>query len=400
MNVIGLMSGTSLDAIDAAFVQIERRGDVLELTLREFLMQPLDNALRQAVRETLPPQQGSTKAVCELNFALGEAFAQAAAAVASDAQMPIAQVDLIASHGQTIYHQAEAPRSTLQISNPAVIAARTGCTVVSDFRSRDIALGGHGAPLVPWFDELFFRHEKLHRVALNIGGMANLSYVPPRGEILAFDTGPGNVLIDEAMRLISNGEKMYDENGDCAQRGQIHEKLLQKWLAHPYFQMPPPKSTGRELFGPQEALFMVKEGQDFGLNPADIIATLTALTARTITDALQTLPQADELFVGGGGARNTFLMQQIGMRFSGTVRHTDELCLPAVAKEAVAFATMGFATLHNWPSNLPSATGALQSTVLGNITPGDNFQDLMRRVTASPLAAPSRLILRHYHSAD
>ena len=391
MNVIGLMSGTSLDAIDAAFVEIEMRGDTLELSLCAFVMQPLDNALRDAVRQLLPPHPGNTRTICELNFALGEAFAQAAQSVAEKANL---KADLISSHGQTIYHCAEAPRSTLQIANPAVIAARSGCTVISDFRSRDIALGGHGAPLVPWFDALLFRHQNLHRVLLNIGGMANLSYVPPQGEIIAFDTGPGNVLIDEAIRILTNGTKTFDGNGAFAQSGQISEQLLQNWLTHPYFQMAPPKSTGRELFGPREARNMIDEGRALRLSDADIIATITTLTARTITSALHFLQRVDEIFIGGGGAKNSFLMAQIAAGFSGIVRGTDELGLPSDAKEAVAFATMGFATLHGWPCNLPSATGAAQAAVLGSITPGDNFQNLMRNVTAPHFVAPSRLILR------
>ncbi|HEY0074944.1 MAG TPA: anhydro-N-acetylmuramic acid kinase [Abditibacteriaceae bacterium] len=393
MNVIGLMSGTSVDAIDAALVQIEKRNEVLELSLRAFVMQPLDNGLRDEVRHLLPPHQGNTQAVCELNFALGEAFAQAAQAVAEKADVAVKDVDLIASHGQTIYHQAKSPRSTLQIANPAFIAQRTGCTVVSDFRSRDIALGGHGAPLVPWFDGLLFRHESLHRVLLNIGGMANLSYVPPKGDIIAFDTGPGNVLIDETVRLLTNGEKTFDENGALASQGQINEVLLQKWLAHPYFQAAPPKSTGRELFGPQEANTMINEGRACGLSEADFIATLTALTARSITDAIHFLPHADEIFVGGGGARNAFLMGQIQEQFRGSLHRTDELGLPSDAKEAIAFATMGYATLHGWPSNIPSSTGALQKAVLGSITPGDNFLDLMQQISAAPSVAPQRFVL-------
>jgi anhydro-N-acetylmuramic acid kinase len=393
MNVIGLMSGTSVDAIDAALVQIEKLNEVLELSLRAFVMHPLDNGLRDAVRHLLPPHQGSTQTVCKLNFALGEAFAQAARALAEKADIALKDVNLIASHGQTIYHQAEVPRSTLQIANPAVIAQRTGCTVVSDFRSRDIALGGHGAPLVPWFDSLLFRHENLHRVLLNIGGMANLSYVPPQGEIIAFDTGPGNVLIDEAMRLITNGQKTFDENGDLAWQGQINEVLLQKWLAHPYFQTAPPKSTGRELFGPQEASTMLNEGRASGLSDTDFIATLTALTARSITDALHFLPGVDEIFVGGGGARNAFLMSQIQEQFRGSLHRTDEIGVPSDAKEAIAFATMGYATLHGWPSNLPSSTGASQEAVLGSITLGDNFLDLMQQISAAPSVAPQRFVL-------
>lgn len=397
MLVIGLMSGTSVDAIDAALIEIERRDQVLELRLCAFLMHPLDNGLRDEVRQLLPPHQGSTQAVCELNFALGQAFAQAAQAVAEKADVAVKDVDLIASHGQTIYHQAESPRSTLQIGNPAIIAARTGCTVVSDFRSRDIALGGHGAPLVPWFDGLLFRHENLHRVLLNIGGMANLTYVPPQDapndEIIAFDTGPGNVLIDEAMRILTDGEKCFDEDGKLATRGKkTHEALFNRWLSHPYFQIVPPKSTGREMFGPREARQMVNEARALGLRDADIIAKLTALTARSITNALHFLPLPDEIFVSGGGAKNQFLMEQISFYFHGDLRRTHEIGLPSDAKEAVAFAVMGYATLHGWPSNVPSATGALQKAILGNITPGDNFLHLMQRMTTQ-IPTLQRLVL-------
>lgn len=392
MNVIGLMSGTSLDAIDAALVEIKVCDDVLEIEVRSFVMQPLDNAIRDAVRQILPPNQGSTRAVCELNFALGEAFAKAAQEAIKAADLT--QADLIASHGQTVFHVADSPRSTLQISNPAVIAARTNCTVISDFRSRDIALGGHGAPLVPWFDALLFRDTQKHRVALNIGGMANLSYVPPKGEILAFDTGPGNVLIDEGMRFLTNGAKTFDENGSVAQSGTINQRLLQKWLDHPYFQMAPPKSTGRELFGPQEAQSMVQEGRKMGLSDSDILATLTALTARTISDAINSLPHVDELIVGGGGARNTFLMQQIETEFQGTLREMDSFGIASEAKEAVAFAVMGFATFHSWPSNLISATGASQSAILGSITPGENYRELMLAALRNPIFPPSRLVVR------
>ncbi len=230
---------------------------------------------------------------------------------------------------------------------------------------------------------LLFRHENLHRVLLNIGGMANLSYVPPQGEIIAFDTGPGNVLIDEAIRILTNGKKTFDENGTFAQSGQINEQLLQNWLTHPYFQKAPPKSTGRELFGPREAQNMIDEGRALRLSDADIIATLTTLTARTITDArYDFLPRVDEIFVGGGGAKNSFLMAQIAEGFSGTVRAPmNWVCRPMPKKPSplrqwdLLRCTAGLVICHR-----PRARR--QAAVLGSITPGDNFQNLMRNVTA------------------
>jgi anhydro-N-acetylmuramic acid kinase len=222
--------------------------------------------------------------------------------------------------------------------------------------------------------------------------MANLSYVPPQGEIIAFDTGPGNVLIDEAMRLITNGNKSFDEDGAFASQGQINQSLLAGWLLHPYFQMAPPKSTGRETFGPQEAKIMLDEGRALGLSDVDILATLTTFTARTITQAIDFLPLPDEIFVSGGGAKNQFLMEQISLYFHGGLRHIDELGLLSDAKEAVAFATMGYATLHGWPSNIPVATGATKPAVLGSLTPGDNFRALMKSV-AVQTSTPQRLAL-------
>ena len=288
------MSGTSLDAIDAALVEIARQNDTLLLKLCGFAMQPLDNTLREAVRAVLPPNPGSTRQVCELNVLLGEVFAQAAHAVAENAGVPLAEVDLIASHGQTVWHQPDGIRSTLQLGTPAVIAERTGCTVVSDFRPRDIAAGGQGAPLVPYFDALLWRHETKHRVLLNIGGIANLTYVPPDGEILAFDTGPGNMLMDEAMRILTNGEKLFDENGNLAREGTPHSELLGLWLSHPYFHLPPPKSTGRELFGPDMAHQCVENGHKRNLGDADIMASLAKFTARSITRAVRGfLPRCD-----------------------------------------------------------------------------------------------------------
>ena len=362
MLAIGLMSGTSLDAVDAALVEIAREDDVVRLDVRAFAMLPLDATLREQVRALLPPHAGTTAGVCAANVVIAEAFARAAIAIADQAGMPISAVDLVASHGQTIYHQVAAGevRSTLQIGAPAVIAERTGCTVVADFRPRDIAAAGQGAPLVPYLDALLFADPEVYRASQNIGGIANVTYLPPDGVPIAFDTGPGNVLIDEAVRLLSDGAATFDRDGRMAAAGTVDQSLLAAWLSHPFFRQPPPKSTGREQWGPAEALHYVAQARERGLSSDDTIATLTALTAWSIAAAYREyLERVDEAIVGGGGARNPTLLHMLRTALPDTtVRPVDELGLNADAKEAVAFALLGYATLHGWPNNVPSATGA------------------------------------------
>jgi anhydro-N-acetylmuramic acid kinase len=432
MRIIGLMAGTSLDAIDAALIEVVREGGTVFLTIRAFLMQPFDPALRDRVRGLLPPSSGSTAEVCEVNALLGEAFAQAALAVAARADLPIDAVDLVASHGQTVYHQVApgATRSTLQLGAPATIAERTGRTVAADFRPRDIAAGGQGAPLAPYLDALLFADETISRAIQNIGGIGNVTYLPaidrrpttndhrpptadyrrtenqePRTDenqepltgsasdssvvgrqssVVAFDTGPGNVLIDEAVRLLTGGAASFDRDGEIAAAGQVDETLLAEWLAHPYFKQPPPRSTGREQWGQAEARRYLAQAQARGLASADTVATLTALTARSIADAYaRYLGPVDQALVGGGGARNPALMGMLRAALPATqVRPIDDAGLDADAKEALLFAVLGYATLHGWANNLPAATGASRPVVLGSITPGANYRALLARVVA------------------
>lgn len=391
MLVIGMISGTSVDALDAALIEIDRSGDTLELAIRGFVMLPFDEALRTRVRALMPPHAGSTVAVCEVNVLVGEAFANAALRVAEQAGVPIEQVDLITSHGQTIYHQV-APgtvRSTLQIGSAAVLAEKTGRTIVNDLRPRDMAVGGEGAPLAPYIDVLLFRDDQIARALQNIGGIGNVTYLPIDGEPLAFDTGPGNVLIDEAVRVLTDGAEIFDRDGRMAAAGTVDHELLATWLEHPYFALPAPKSTGRELFGPSEARAYVEQARARDLSPEDTIATLTALTARSIADVYRQLGRVDEALISGGGARNPTLLAMIQQFAPGTRVHTlDEFDLDADAKEAVAFAMMGYATIHGWPGNIPAATGATSSVVLGSMTPGENYRDLLRRIVESDATPP------------
>jgi anhydro-N-acetylmuramic acid kinase len=429
MNVIGLISGTSMDAIDAALVELAQEGQTLRLRVHAFVMFPFDPALRAQVVALLPPHNGSTAAVCAVNMLLGEAFADAALQLAKRAELSIGEVDLIASHGQTVYHQVAtgAVRSTLQLGAPAAIAERTRCTVVADFRPRDIAAGGQGAPLVPYLDLLLFSDERRYRAVQNIGGIGNVTYLPPKDEgrrtddesklhksehapaqldrpssfvfrppsVVAFDTGPGNVLIDEAARLLTDGVQSYDRDGRLAAAGRVDEQLLAEWLDHPFFRQPPPRSTGREQFGAAEARAYITQSQARGLTPEDTLATLTALTARSIADAYRRYcGRVDEVLVSGGGARNPTLLALLQAAMPDTsVRPIDELGLPADAKEAVAFAVAGYATLHGWPNNVPAATGASHPAVLGSITPGANYRALMGRIVATSAEPVSRILL-------
>jgi anhydro-N-acetylmuramic acid kinase len=429
MFVIGLISGTSMDAIDAALVELTRDGPTLRMRMRAFAMFPYDPALRAQVVALLPPHSGSTAEVCSVNMLLGEAFAEAALRLADRAGLPIDRVDLIASHGQTVYHQVATGevRSTLQLGAPAVIAERTGCTVVADFRPRDMAAGGQGAPLVPYLDLLLFRDERRYRALQNVGGIGNVTYLPPKDEgrrtddesklhesehapiqpnrpssfvfrppsVVAFDTGPGNLLIDEAVRLLTDGALSYDRDGCMAAAGRVDRLLLDAWLGHPFFHQPPPRSTGREQFGAAEAHTYVAECQARGLTPEDTIATLTALSALSIAESYERYcRRVDEVLVSGGGARNPMLLAMLQAALPhASVRTVDTLALDADAKEAVAFAVAGYATLHGWPNNVPAATGASHPVVLGSITPGANYRALLEQVVAAPREPVSRLQL-------
>ncbi|MCX5330031.1 anhydro-N-acetylmuramic acid kinase [Streptomyces sp. NBC_00140] len=364
MRVIGLMSGTSYDAIDAAAAELDLAGDSLVLRPLGRVSASYDDDLREALAAALPPGTTSMAEVCRLDTLIGQAFA--AAAVRADRELCDGRAELIASHGQTVYHWATGGRvhGTLQIGQPAWIAEATGLPVVADFRPRDIAAGGQGAPLVSLVDLLWLRGRPGTPVALNLGGIANLT--APDGT--AFDTGPGCALIDAAARGFSGGRLAYDADGALAARGTVHGALLERLLAEPYYALPAPKTTGKELFHLghlQEAL------AGFGtLSAEDVIATLTALTARTVADAVRAV-HATEVIASGGGTRNPTLMGMLAESVPGiALRTSDELGLPSDAKEAYAFAVLGFLTVHGLPGTVPASTGARHARVLGSVTPG------------------------------
>ncbi|HIE53289.1 MAG TPA: anhydro-N-acetylmuramic acid kinase [Armatimonadetes bacterium] len=378
-RAVGLMSGTSADAVDAALVEIKAEGERVQVRLMAFAAYPFPPALREEVLAL--GECGTTAAVCRLNFALGEVFAAAALAVLERAKVAPSEVDFIGSHGQTVYHcppVGNKPGSTLQLGEPSVIAERTGITTVAEFRYRDLAAGGQGAPLVPYVDWLLFRDPGKSRAVQNIGGIANVTYLPAGGgleEVLAFDTGPGNMLIDGLVRALTQGQETCDWNGRQAARGRVEPGLLRELLAHPFFAQVPPKSTGREAFGEPMVTQMLAEGRRRGLKADDLIATATALTVETIAQSYERflLPRGpvEEVILSGGGAANPTLRRMLKARLGPIpVRLSDEFGLPSETKEALVFAVLAWETLRGRPSNVPSATGAKRPVVLGKIVPG------------------------------
>lgn len=380
-RIIGLMSGTSADGIDAALIHLRDKDDGLFLDVLGFDTVAFPPGLRDRLMEVSDPETGRIDELGRLHFELGELFARAAAAVAESAGLSMAEIDLIGSHGQTVHHLPErAARfgvetgATLQIGDPSVIAQRTGVVTVGDFRAADVARGGQGAPLVPYVDYLLFRHAAKVRGLLNLGGIANLTVLPvdPKPEeVMAFDTGPANMLIDAVARM-ELGRDM-DPDGAGARRGSPSESLVAGVLSMPYFERPPPKSTGRELFGDPCADELVRAGRKAGLTAEDLLATATEITVRSIKDACRrfvepVVTRLDEMIVSGGGAQNWFLLERLARVLSPVVVTTsDDHGLSSDAKEAVAFAILAYQTVRARPGSLPGATGADRPAVLGKI---------------------------------
>lgn len=378
MIVIGLMSGTSADGVDAAVVRLEGTPPTLACEVLGHSHRSFDPELRLELFACFRPETGSVDRLCRLNFALGRVFGVAALDAARQAGLSMAEIDLIGSHGQTLWHEPpvqDEPGSTLQLGEPAMIAEMTNVPVVSNFRTRDMAAGGQGAPLVPLVDWLLLSHPTQTRAAQNIGGIANVTYLPATSasqkDVMAFDTGPGNMLIDAAARLAMDGAWNYDHDGMLAAQGRVDESLLAEWLTEPFFHEKPPRTTGRERFGTQRLAEYWSQGSQRGLSPNDIIATLTALTARSIEHACRNfLPSfPDEVIVSGGGARNPTLMAMLAERLMpARLTTSEEYGLGIEAKEAVAFAVLAYETWHKRPGNIPIVTGASRPVVLGSVT--------------------------------
>jgi anhydro-N-acetylmuramic acid kinase len=378
MIAIGLMSGTSLDGIDAVLVRIRPRRRTYSVDLLNFVTCPFEDTLLQRLRGALPPNAGTVADLAQLHHDLGAAFAHAAELAMSD--MPI---DYIASHGQTIWHAGER-HITLQIGDPFMIREVMQTTVCYDFRSADCAAGGHGAPLVPYVDALLLASDDEDRVAVNIGGIANLT-VMPRGvgpyDVIAFDSGPGNMLIDAFVCARTNGDMLFDRDGALAAAGRVDADALAAMLADPYFALLPPKSTGRERFG---AHFLQGHASRLErLCLEDGAATLAALTVRSLADAIaSTAPAGAHVLVSGGGAHNPVLMSGLQERLPGMrVERSDVMNFHGDAKEAIAFALLGYETLRGRAANVPRVTGAQHPVPLGSIAPYD-LHSLLAKVEA------------------
>lgn len=390
LTVLGLISGTSVDGLDAALVQVRQDGDALVARLLGYHEAEFDDELRRRVHALFRPEDSRVDEVCEVNVLLAEAFAGAGREAMR--QAGLANVDLVASHGQTVWHQVQPghTRSTLQLGEPSVLAERLGATVVADFRPRDIAAGGQGAPLASWPDALLFGSDAVSRAVQNIGGIGNVTWVPAGrrlDEMLAWDTGPGNALIDRAVWRLTDGRQRCDQDGALAASGVPDARLLGELLAQPYFDERPPKTTGRELFGAQLVDPIVDRWLASGLPHADLAATLTAFTAHSIADQYRRfLPRPpDEVVVGGGGSQNPTLLGRLRALLAPTrvVLHED-FGLPSLGREAVYFALMGHEALFGRPNTVPACTGADHAVVMGKIVPGRNYRALVRRVAATP----------------
>lgn len=382
MKIVGLMSGTSADGLDIALCEVQETAEGMQAKVITGTTIPYDAAMRQRILTACDPDRSSTPHISALHTDLGIFIGEQVRAFLQGNQ---ASADLIASHGQTIWHEVQADgavQSTLQIGSAAHIAEITRITTIHDFRTRDVAAGGQGAPLTSFVDGLLLRHPTKTRAIQNIGGIGNVSILNAGDDsILAFDTGPGNVLMDSAVSLLTDGAQVYDHDGQLAKCGTIDEAWLNELMQHPYYQRKPPKTTGRELFSPALAANYVQQGRERGLSDTDIIATLTALTARSIAHAYETYAPGviHEVIVGGGGARNPALMHMLAEFLPDcTVQTHDAIGLNSDYKEALVFAVLGWLTWHNRVGTSPQQTGARHASVLGSITPGENYLQFLQ----------------------
>lgn len=378
------MSGTSLDGIDAALVSILPYGASYAVELRRFSTYPFASDVRALLREALPPNAGTVEGVARLQRALGIAFARAAVDAAGDDD-----VAFVASHGQTLWHDGAA-HITLQSGDAFLIREAAGATVCYDFRSADCAAGGEGAPLVPYVDALLLTDATEHRVTINLGGIANVTLLragePPENAV-GFDTGPGGMLLDAFVRERTHGARQYDAGGELATAGRFDGALLRAMLADPYFAAAPPKTTGRERFGAQ---FLMQHRDALGaLSLEDGAATLVELTAGWIAGAIDDAGFGDaRAIVSGGGAHNAALLARLGARLErARVETSDAVGIPVDAKEAIAFAVLGYETLRERAANAPRATGASRAVVLGAIAP-HRLRELFAAISAECASAP------------
>lgn len=370
MRVVGLISGTSFDGVDAAVAELSLHGEEVRLRPLGATTVPYPAHVRGALEVAMPPAATTAAALCALDTRIGQVFADVAATVV--AELADGRADLVVSHGQTLYHWVEDRQvlGTLQVGQPAWIAERTGLSVVADIRSRDVAAGGQGAPLASLLDVLLLGGAGEGEVpaALNLGGIANLTVLAPSREPVAFDVGPANALLDAAVGHFTQGQETFDRDGQRGARGRIDEHLLARLRADPYYALPAPKSTGKEYFHLPYLLGALEPGDR--LEPDDVVATVTSLTAATVADACRA-HGVTSVVASGGGTANPTLMGRLRAELpSAEVTTIERLGVPSDAKEAYAFALMGFLTVHGLPGTVASCTGASHATVLGALLPG------------------------------
>ncbi len=378
LRVIGLMSGTSADGMDAALVDISGFGLDTKVTTLGFVSVPYPENVRNEILRLASGKEGGSHDLCLFSFLLGQLSLEACLAVCEQSGVPKESIDLVGSHGQTLWHIPKAEdylgrpvRGTLQLGEASVICEGLGCPVVSDFRVRDLAAGGQGAPLVPYAEYLLYRRPDQTVGLQNIGGIGNLTVLPKGGtpeDTFAFDTGPGNMVMDQLMERFTAGKQRYDENGAMAAKGQCDERLLAWMLQDPYLKKAPPKSTGREYYGKEYVDALLHQAA--GLKPENILATACRFTAECIRVAIDRFcpAQPDYLVIGGGGSRNPTLMRDIRAVLSVPVLVNEDLGYDSDAKEAVAFAVLANECVHGSANNMPSVTGARHPVVMGKIS--------------------------------
>ncbi len=377
--IVGLMSGTSVDGVDVAVVEVKNSGKETQIKTLGWKVFPFPADLKAMILKNSHPETSRVDEICRLNFLLAQIYADSILKTLNEIGLSVNDVDLIGSHGQTIQHLPDEVemfgyrvKATLQIGDPGVITKLTGIPVVGNFRVGDMALGGEGAPLAPYFDYLIFSSRDLNRLLLNTGGIANFTILKKNAnaeDIIAFDTGPGNMVVDALVRIFFG--KNYDEDGEIAQRGNVSDELLEKMSRHPFIKRKPPKSTGRETFGSDFVSQVLKWSQELSLKPEDIIATATEFTVYAIYKNYELFvkPEVkiDEVIVSGGGAKNKFMLSLLSRYFKIPVRLSDEFGIPSDIKEAVCFAVLANETISGNPSNIKSVTGAKEMTVLGGV---------------------------------
>lgn len=379
-RVIGLMSGTSADAVDAVLVQISGHGLSTKVTQESYVSIPFSEEVRAEILETARGTSGGSRRLCLLSARLGQLYLSACEALCEKAGVRLEEIDLVGCHGQTVYHQpipeqylgAEVT-STLQIGDPSLLCEKLHTVVVSDFRVRDVAAGGQGAPLVPYSEYLIYRSATEHVALQNIGGIGNITFLPAGGSLddtTAFDTGPGNMLIDAVIAQMTNGTKRFDDGGRMAGQHPYSSALLKSLMADPYLAQRPPKTTGREYYGDAFLLRCKNQAQELGLSYGELLRTVTRYTAETIAHSVNAFLPAmpNRLIVGGGGSYNHTLMSDLRECLHVQVMTNEDLGFDGDAKEAVAFAVLANETIHGCCNNVPTATGAAHPVIMGKIS--------------------------------